>query len=482
MSSTFKWIAIKAGTLLGRNVPSLFYQLIYREIYREMFNLSKDGKRTIEDSYKLGYLSAKESAERQKAVFSLFPSDPLKVLEYVPLMWQIYFGQPMGNYTTEWDHSDPDRPILTYKIESDPMAYGMGDDPRRDNLPWDKLWHKDNGYGAMMAGLLTSVSSFVLKFKGRSERITLINSSNVLHGDSHFEFRCQVFPTEEELPDFAFNHSPTQDFKSQETNSGESKTENAFWTKIADNVDLDKLDEMLETPEGLLRIPLTNAIEKYAKMSSVELLDHFTYDEEKFLQILGFIGVHLTNEWGQIPETFFNNETFAKVYAHIFKFTKENSAKFIPVNIVGDFKAYFCRAFEGMAPEVFVTNLQEIQDTEVLDLIFIGIEKALIDLGIDFTKLKSSLYEEFRTNKPSTLEQSAYDQAQQEKKEVIVAKLVDQMMIISTAILSIPSQMVIVLFYKVVSSSGNLVSSLFKTIRDSGQQIIELSDKLKEFN
>lgn len=482
MSSTFKWIAIKAGTLLGRNVPSLFYQLIYREIYREIFDLTKNGKQTIEDSYKLGYVSAQESAERQLAVFRMFPSDPIKVLEYVPLMWQIYFGQPMGDYTTEWDHSDPIRPILTYKIKNDPMTFDMGKDPLRDNLPWDKLWYGENGYGALMSGLLTQVSSFVLKVKGRDERITLINSSNALHGDTHFEFRCQVLPTEDELPDFTFNHISASNSRSNASDSAEIKKNNEIWAKITENIDLDKLDNMMESPEGLLRVPLSNAIEKISKMPSVEFLDHFTNDEEKIIQILGFIGIHLSNEWGQLPETFFKNKSFAKVYAHIFLFMKNNAEKFIPVNIIGEFKGYLSAVFEGMAPETFVTNLQNIPEKKVLDLFFLGVEKALKDLGIDFSTLKPSLYEEFKTHNVKESEKSAYDQGQQEKKDLLIAQLVDQMMIISTAILSIPSQMAMVLIYKVISSSGSLFSSLFKTIRDSGQQIIELSDKLKEFN
>ena len=155
MSGTFKWLALKAGTTLGRSVSSLFYQLIYREIYREINRLTLDATKTVSDAYKLGYLAAEESAERQKAVFRFFPSNPEKVLEFVPLLWNIYFGQPMQEYTTEWDRSDPTRPILRYKILLDPMTFDMGKDVMRDNLPWVKLWNGENAYGSMMAGLLT---------------------------------------------------------------------------------------------------------------------------------------------------------------------------------------------------------------------------------------------------------------------------------------------------------------------------------------
>ena len=207
MKGTFKWLTLRAGTLLSRNVSSLFYQLYYREIYREIHNLTQDGAQTVKDAYKLGYLSANESADRQKAIFRLFPSEPLKALEYVPFLWEIYFGSPMQDYTTEWDHSDPERPILKYKIKFDPMSFDIGDDEMRDNLPWEKFDQIGNKYGSFMAGLLTQCTSYVLKLRDKEYRIILKNTRNTLQGDDYFEFHCQVVK-KSEIPDYSFDHLP----------------------------------------------------------------------------------------------------------------------------------------------------------------------------------------------------------------------------------------------------------------------------------
>ncbi len=482
MSSTFKWIVLKSATILGRSVPSLFYQLIHREIYREIFDLSNDGKKTVQDAYKLGYVASLESAERQSSVFRFFPSEPLKVLEYVPLLWNIYFGAPMQDYTTKWDYTDPKRPILTYRTYVDPMTFGLGDDEEFDNLPWKKFWDNDNGYGSLMAGLLTQVTSHVLKVKGKKERITLKNSSSPLHGDPYFEFKCQIFQSEEELPDFSLEYSKEYIEKANKKSisSNLNSQQNDIWTKITENIDIDKLDDIIESPSGLFRIIISNGLEKLTKMSSKDFIDHFTGDEEKFIQVLGFLNVHSYNELGQIPETFFNNKTFAKIYGHLFKFFKENANKFIPFSVIANLKDFMCEVFAGIAPEVFVDNLKKIPTEKVVDLYFEGMEKALMDIGVDFHSLRDSLYEEFRSPKPS--DENKYTVAENEKREKIVSKIVNEMMIISTSLLTLPSQIAIIVAYNTISSSSNRLSSLFKTVRESIQKIMDFSDKLKEFN
>ena len=252
MSGTFKWLALKAGTALGRSVSSLFYQLIYREIYREINHLTLDATKTVSDAYILGYLAAEESAERQKGVFRLFPSKPEKILEFVPLMWHIYFGSEMAEYTTEWDRSDPHRPILRYKILIDPMTFDMGKDVMRDNLPWMKLCNGEEAYGSMMAGLLTQCSSYVLALRKSDQRITLKNTRISLRGDDYFEFECQIV-AKDELAYFQLGDLPVSARSDPEPSLDDDSPMNKLWMKITENIDIDLLDKMLDDPTAFLR-------------------------------------------------------------------------------------------------------------------------------------------------------------------------------------------------------------------------------------
>lgn len=484
MGNTFKWIALKAGTALGRHVPSLFYQLYYREIYRQLLEITNDPKMAVDLSYKLGYTAADESARRQTPVFRMFPSDPLKVLEYIPLMWEIYFGTPMQKYTTEWDHSDPERPILKYKIEIDPMSFDVGKDIARDNLPFGKFWFNNNAYGALMAGLLTQCSSFVLNLKGKDQRIILHNTKNSLHGDPYFEFHCQIIP-KEEFPSFELiegfdKESYYQQFLGEQS-AFESQADN-LWKKITNQIDIDQLDEMMDNSAGLLRVPLRKLIEKTAKMSPIELFDHFTNDEDKFFQVLGFLSTHIFNEKGQLLEKLFKNDEIRRIYGHIFLFIKNNTKTLTPMTVIKDIKEYFLQVLTGMAPEVFIENIDKLSPEEILENYFLGCQKALTDLGIPFEDLKPNLYQEIsqygRNSEENNI--SNYSEQQLIKKEQLYGELSQQMMIISGAIISIPMQLGMMILFKTITGSTELFTGLFKTLRDSGQKIVDILDTLKE--
>ncbi|MHA2000837.1 MAG: hypothetical protein ACTSVU_01940, partial [Promethearchaeota archaeon] len=330
MGGTFKWIAMKVGSALGRNVSSLFYQLIYREIYREVHHLTQDGAQTVDLCNKLGFLAAEESAERQKAIFRFFPSKPEKVLEYVPVLWEMYFGQPMQDYTTEWDRSDPERPILNYNIKCDPMLFDLGQDSKHDNLPWKSFWNGENAYGSMMAGLLTQCSSYMLDFRGKDQRTVLKNTKHVLHGDSYFQFQCQVIP-KDEMPSFRLDDLPEVKLPESHNQTSENAALERFLSIFSDYINFETLDELLDDPTASTRTFLSNIIEKGTKMSAMDLFDHFTNDEEKFLQAIGFLIVLSTNEYGQIPEKLFKIDAFSRIYGQQFLFVRNHLDLMFPL-------------------------------------------------------------------------------------------------------------------------------------------------------
>ena len=297
MSSGFKWLVFKAASAVARNTSSLFYQLIYREIYREILLLTDDYRKTMELAYFIGYKAAKESALRQIPVFRLFPSNAVKLLDYFPLIWQINFGVSLTEYTREWDHSDPNKPVHYYIIKDNPLIYEMGPesprDPDRDNLIWSELTDGTNNYGAIMVGLLTSVMSFILQIKNSDKRIVITNPESIIQGGKSYTLKFEIIPKEE----FPFPEEEEQTSDGLFDNidlgieMGEKDKKTDFWKKITDYITIEQLDDIFSSDTGLLRTIISKGIEKATHMPALDFMDHFTNDEEKVIQIIGFIGI-----------------------------------------------------------------------------------------------------------------------------------------------------------------------------------------------
>ena len=490
MSSTFKWLVFKAASAVARNTSSLFYQLIYREIYREILLLTDDYHKTMEIAYFIGYKAAKESALRQIPVFRLFPSDAIKILDYFPLIWQINFGVSLTEYTREWDYSDPNKPVHYYIIKDNPLIYEMGTessrDPDRDNLIWSELTDGTNNYGAIMVGLLTSVLSFILKIKNSDKRIIITNPESIIQGGKSYTLKFEIIP-KEEFP-FPEEEDKTSDnlFENIDLGieMGEKDKKVDFWKQITDYITIEQLDDIFNNDTGLMRTILSKGIEKATHMPALDFMDHFTNDEEKVIQIIGFIGVHLANEYGQFLDKLMEKENTSKIIGHMFLFIKENIENFVPVSIIGDFKNYFAEVFEEMAPVVFVENLRSIPSEDVVNLILQGMQKALVDIGVDFSTLKESIMEEFKKTEEETNGQdlSEFDSEKEEKdkKNKLTEQFLKEFMIVSSALITLPSQIAIVVLYNTISGSSEIISNLFNNLKDNFQNLIELMEELKE--
>ena len=490
MSSTFKWLVFKAASAVARNTSSLFYQLIYREIYREILLLTENYRKTMEIAYFIGYKAAKESALRQIPVFRLFPSDAVKLLDYFPLIWQINFGVSLTEYTREWDYSDPNKPVHYYIIKDNPLIYGMGPesprDPDRDNLIWSELTDGTNNYGAIMAGLITSVISFILKIKNSEKRIIITNPESIIQGGNAYTLKFEIIP-KEEFP-YPEEEDPTSDelFENIDLGieMGEKDKKTDFWKKITDYINIEQLDDIFSSDTGLLRTILSKGIEKATHIPALDFMDHFTNDEEKVIQIIGYIGVHLANEYGQFLDKLMEKENTSKVIGHMFLFIKENIDKFVPVSTIGEIKNYFAEVFEEMAPVVFVDNLRSIPSEDVVHLILQGMQKALIDIGVDFSVLKESITEEFKKPEEEKnckdIVESDSEKERKEKKNLLMGQFLKEFMIVSTALITLPSQIAIVVLYNTISGTSEIFSNLFNSLKDSIQKIVDLFEELKE--
>jgi len=477
MSRALKWVVVKAASAAARNVPTLFFNLYYREVYRQINSITKDPEETVKIARTIGHHSAQESAERRSTVLRLFPKGVKKLLGYLPLIWEIYFGCPMGEHKTNWTSDEKNNPVLNYIIEENPLAFGIGEDPKNDQLPWSEFWGNDEGYMSLVTGLLTLVINFVLELKEQKERVLIKHSKSYLRQDGEFVLSCTVLSKktyDETLANFSLAQVPTS--------KGQALSED-FVDKISQIISIDKLEELFATPNSGMKALLTNLTEKSLHMSVNEVLGHFTNYEREFFKILGWIYIHGINEVGRITEKVFENEQVAKVYGHLFLYLKKNADRFLPLSVMEGFKNYFAGVFDDFDSNKFVRNFREIEPAESVDLIMEGAQKALQDLGVPFEDLKPSFYEEFQEfQKPQSdpgLEHM-YQEAQKSSKEKgeLMEALFEQMLLISTTILNIPTQLMLLFAYNTLSAGNEIFVKSFNNIKDAGEKITEILDKM----
>jgi hypothetical protein len=359
-------------------------------------------------------------------------------------------------------------------------------DPDRDNLIWSELTNGTNNYGAIMVGLLTSVMSFILQTKDSDKRILMTNPESIIQGGKSYTLKFEIIPKE----DFPFPEEEEQSSDELFDNidlgieMGEKDKKTDFWKKITDYITIEQLDDIFSSDTGLLRTIISKGIEKATHMPALDFMDHFTNDEEKVIQIIGFIGIHFANEYGQFLDKLMEKENTAKVIGHLFLFIKENIEKFVPVTTIGEIKNYFAEVFEEMAPVVFVDNLRSIPSDDVVHLILQGMQKALIDIGVDFSALKESLVEEFKKTEEEKNDQDLDElkpkKERNEKKDQMMEQLLKEFMIVSGSLITFPSQIAIVVLYNTISGSSEIISNLFNNLKESIEKIVDLVEELKD--
>jgi hypothetical protein len=499
----FKWAVLKAASAIASSTSSLFYVLLYREIYRQTYDLTQDSAETVKETFALGFKGAGESAERQRFVFRLFPDKPEKIVEYMPLLYQLVFGIPMDDYTQQWDRSDAQRPILRYKLKSNPLTWELGKDPALDNLPWANFWDGTKGYASIMAGMLTVLASYVLKIKGSDKAILVTEEQELLRGDPYFELTCQIIFSNE-LP-LNFNESiaivgteigSQQEATSEQKSSDEtdkttessssSPNENSqdqklnnFFDQLSKVITIDKLEDVFGKPTGLMEVLFKSLIQNVIHMEPQEFLDHFTNYEKDFVRIFGFLSIHLLNELGQLPQQLFKNDQLMRVYGHIFLLVRKNANRFIPIQIVEDLRKMFETVLESLAPASFLENFKSISSEDLLNLYFEGSQKALHDLGITFESLKTDLYEEFKSVPSAEAIEQGKDQGILDKQEhdKQLFEVGQEAFMIAVAILSFPAQFTALLLMNTTEGFSEILSSLFNMINESGQKIGNLLQK-----
>lgn len=493
----FKWLVLKAGMAVMRPTSSLFAMTYNREMFREVLDIVKGPKQATEDMFKIGYLSARESAVRQAAVFKLFPSSPTKLIEYIPLLYQLVLGIPMENYEIEWDRSNSTFIKALYKVPKNPMEYGIGSDPDNDNLPFQEFWDGENGYSAIVMGMLTQCTSYVLETRNIPYAVKITNKLSKIRGEKCYGIYCEVIPRDQ-LPKYDYIGGVESENISQTSSQNESSNDTEInanennptkedvnskdssesqFKKFFNNISIDTIEDLLSSPTAGLEMIIKKAVESALHMSSIEFIDHFTNFEDDFVRILGFLIPHMLNEAGQLPKKILENDKVARFYGHFYLNLVINAKKYLSMQIIQDLRDVLVNSMENLAPETFVQNLKSFTSDQLMSFFFEGMKKGWQDLGVKFDQLKGSLAEEFSESEPTEgIDLSSQTKA---KRSDIIFKLVEEMMGLTFLVTSIPGQLTFLMTYNAVAGYTDLLNKLLTNFKESGQKVVDLIEQLR---
>jgi hypothetical protein len=481
-----QWLMKKITKAFGQNTSSLFYSLLYREILKEVDNVTNDEKISLLVMREIGKRAATESCERHSSIFKFMPGSPDKVLNYFEILWVVVFGKELEelNYE-EIPREDSKYNDYLLKIPNCPICadYGMA---AEDTFDISKLSEDSEGMACGLCGMLQSVANFILQVKENEYRITITEQKCKAKGDEYLELVCKVHD---------YNQWKTRKRAKEEKDllsklHLEEEEEEFIQTHKLDMVDklqdafsIDKLEEIIDEPLEAIKDRVAKIIREKLSMEPSKFFDYFRNYEEDLIRIIGFLSIHLINEYGSFIEKLLQNETVAKAFGYLFKQLKELILLFIPLDVVNDYHELLVNFLDGLAPEEMVDNIKEFSGRDDINLVFEGAQIALEDLGIKFSELEDNIWEELKQQREDGLapaEQSAIEKTQENFPKLI--KILQEIVMLINEILTLPIRVLIseghyglkTAVNSVVSEEEGLAGSIrnrFDTIFDNIQEL-----------
>jgi hypothetical protein len=469
----------KVSKVFSRSTNALFYITLYREILNEIQEITKDEEKTVEILRELGREAALESCERQSGIFKFMPGNPRKVLEYFGILWSVVFGMEMGEHEyEEIPQEDAKFNDFILKIRQCPICAGFGAD-KEDTFDFSKVNKEKEGMACGLCGMLQSVANFILRIKKSEYRISIIEQKCMARGEESLHFICKTYYL--------------SDWNKILAEKGQSALEEDFpsdekldlFDKIQEYFTLDKLEELLDEPLENLKNRTADFIRDKLNMEPDHFFDYFRNYEDDMLRILGFIGVHLINEYGGLVEKFLKSETFAKVSGYIFKHLKEMALLFIPIDVINDYHELLISFLDGLAPAEMVDNVRKFTGKDDIAFILDGAQLALENLGIDFSELKDNIWEELKKEREDELvpaEPSVIDETQEKFPKFV--KIVQELLMLMNEILTLPIRVLISESHYGLKTAVNSVTSeeegLFGSIKERFDTIFDYIQELRQ--
>ena len=447
----FQWLLKKITKAFGRSTNSLFYTLLYREILKEINQITENEEDSLIILREIGKRSSTESCERHTTVFKWMPGSPNKVLEYFELLWVVVFGKELeeGELTYEEIPNEGSKyNDYIIKVKRCPICAGYGLD-QEDTFDLNKVKTKNSeGLACGLTGMLESVANFILKIKRNDYRINIVEQKCIAKGGNCLQFICKIYDTTEwkEVTSKSIQESLKSKVIFEEIEEEEFVSEKGsdFIDKLQEVLSLDKIEELLDEPLESVKERIRNLIEDKLNMEPEHFFDYFRNYEDDMIRIIGFLGIHLLNEYGGLLEKILQNETLSKVAGYIFKQLKDFAFLFIPIDVINDYHQLLVNFLDGLAPSEMVENVKQFTGKDDITFIFEGAQMALENLGIDFTELKDNVWEELRKERDDKLISS--DQSITEKAEANfpkIIKIIQELLMLFSDILTLPIRVLI---------------------------------------
>jgi len=487
-----QWLLKKITKVFGRNTNSLFYVLLYREILKEINEITKNEEDSVILLREIGKKAATESCERHTAVFKWMPGSPRKVIEYFELLWVVVFGKELeeGDLTYEElpkegsKHND-----YIVKIKSCPLCAGYGVDDE-DTFNFQKLSNKDTeGLACGLTGMLESVANFILKIKRSDYRINIQEQKCLAKGEENLQFACKIYDSLEwkELNSVRIQDKIKSGVKFEESLEEDvvQETKLDIIDKLQEVLSLDKIEELFDEPLEGIKSKVAEIIEDKLNLNPEHFFDYFKNYEDDLLRIIGYLAVHLLNEYGGLIEKILENTTFAKIAGYLFKQLREFVLLFIPIDVINDYHQLLVNFLDGLASDEMVENVRQFSGKDDIKFLFEGAQIALENLGIDFSELKDNVWEELRKERENGLISS--DQSMMDKTEENIPKIIkifQEIIMLLSDILTLPIRVLISEGHYGLKTAINSVASeeegLFGSIKDRIDTIFDYVQEIRK--
>jgi hypothetical protein len=446
-----QWLLKKITKVFGRSTNSLFYTLLYREILKEVNEITENEEDSILILKEIGKRAAYESCERHSAVFKFMPGNPKKVLDYFELLWVVVFGKEIaeGDLTYEEIPNEGTKySDYIIRIKTCPVCASYGLD-NADNFDFAKVKAEEvEGLASGLTGMLESVANFILKIKRNDYRINIIEQRCMARGEECLQFKCKIYDAIEwkKLSEIKLKEKLKSDVKFEESLEEEiiQETKMDIIDKLQDVLSLDKIEELLDEPLEGIKNKVREIIQDKLNMEPEHFFDYFKNYEDDMIRIIGFLAVHLFNEYGGFVEKILTNETFSKVAGYIFRQVREFSLLFIPIDVINDYHQLLISFLDGLAPVEMVENVKKFNGKDDINYFFEGAQLALENLGINFSELKENVWEELRREREDGLissEQSVMDKTEENFPKII--RIIQELLMLMGEILTLPVRVLI---------------------------------------
>ena len=486
-----QWLLKKITKAFGRNTNSLYYTLLYREILKEINEITENEEDSLLILRDIGKKAAKESCERHSNIFKFMPGNPKKVLDYFELLWVVVFGKEIaeGDLTyEEIPHEGSKYSDYIIRIRTCPICAGYGADTA-DDFDFSKIKDKNmEGLACGLTGMLESVANFILKIKRNDYRINIIEQRCMARGEECLQFKCKIYDAVEwkKLTEIKLKNKLKSSVQIEESLEEEviQETKMDIIDKLQDVLSLDKIEEMLDEPLEGIKNKVREIIEDKLNMEPEHFFDYFKNYEDDMIRIIGFLAIHLLNEYGGIVEKILSNETFSKVAGYIFQQIKEFSLLFIPIDVINDYHQLLISFLDGLAPADLVENVKHFTGKDDINYLFEGAQLALENLGINFAELKENVWEELRREREDGLissDQSVMERTEEKFPKII--RIIQELFMLMSEILTLPVRVLISESHYGLKTAINSVVSeeegLFGTIKDRVDTIFDYIQEIR---